>query len=51
MVGSSGLLFVVVRQCERSDLSAEAQCAKAEAIHTFASDEMDCFVALMAITA
>src|SRR5256885_10664081 len=36
---------IVLRHRERSDLSAEAQRAKAEAIHASASGEMDCFVA------
>src|SRR6267378_7181117 len=35
-----------LRHCERSDLSAEAQRAKAEAIHSAASGEVDCFAAL-----
>jgi hypothetical protein len=33
------------RHCERSDLSAGAQRAKAEAIHLAAREGMDCFVA------
>jgi hypothetical protein len=41
------LLFFVISQ--RSDLSAEAQRAKAEAIHASASGEMDCF-AMLAMT-
>jgi hypothetical protein len=45
---SSGLV-VETRHCERSDLSAEAQRAKAEAIHASASCEMDCF-AMLAMT-
>jgi hypothetical protein len=32
---------------ERSDLSAEAQRAKAEAIYASAGGEMDCFVAML----
>jgi hypothetical protein len=38
-------MLFVLRHRQRSDLSAEAQRAKAEAIHASASGEMDCFVA------
>jgi hypothetical protein len=42
---------VFLRHCERSDLSAVARRAKAEAIHLSACRAMDCFVAsLLAMT-
>ena len=52
-LGHGGFLgYFVFRHCERSDLSAIAQRAKAEAIHSRQDKEMDCFVAaLLAMTA
>jgi hypothetical protein len=38
-------MLFVLRHRQRSDLSAEAQRAKAEAIHAAIHGEMDCFVA------
>jgi hypothetical protein len=50
-IDAKGNGISIFRHCERSDVSAVARRAKAEAIHRAAKARMDCFVAsLLAMT-